>query len=365
MEILLVAPVMGYAMKSYVESLVIALSKYENNMHITLVVPKQFDESYIISRDCAITIVRMPTPVNKIKRGFYYFNPIAQIGLLKSLRRCKPDLVHLINGDGYLISVLLGSYFSTIPLLLTLHDPVAHAKDYIGYINSWIRNYFSLKQFDAVHIHNKCFTDMVRARLTRNQQLFVVPHGSFAHYFKCYDTSQLERENSILFFGRLEYYKGIDILVEAGIKLASGRKNVKIIIAGPGKLALSIQAEIGKNSQLFEFHNKLLSNKEVAILFKRSSITVLPYRQVTQSSVPSIAMAFGHKIIASDDGAFHNEIPRIGGLVVPAGSVDALAEAMNVCLDNTCNQNVASEDIYAWNNIALQFGSIYRTLIKK
>ena len=362
MKVMLIAPVLGFAMKNYVESIAVALKQYNDDIELVLVVPAHFEDRYVIESKLKITIIKMPAPVEKLKRGMYYFNPVAQHALLSMLQNTYPDIVHVVNGDGYLINVLLRKYFPNHPLLLTIHDPYPHPYDYIGYINYFIRNCFVIKNFDGIHIHNQCFENQVKARLSSEQRVFVVPHGSFAHYYNKYDTSHIQKENSILFFGRLEYYKGIDVLVDAAIKLTNEMNfNTKIIIAGPGKLSSDLYAKIQKYRDIFELNNKFLADYEIAILFKKSSVTVLPYRQVTQSSLPSIAIAFGHKIIASNAGAFQEEIPRLGGILVNPGSVEDLACAMYKATH--APPTVVSSDIYNWGTIANAFRMIYSDLI--
>lgn len=359
MKVMLIAPVTGYAMKYYTESFVVALEKYLNHLEVILVVPSHFN-SNIISDKCKI--IKMPTLNTKIRRGIYYFNPLKQHKLLKSLQYYKPDIIHVLNGDGYLISAMIRRYFRTTSLLLTLHDPIAHPHDIVGYINNILRNRFVIKNFDAVHVHNKCFESIVKMALSMKQKIFIVPHGSFAHYFTCYDTSSIVCEKNILFFGRLEYYKGIDILVDAGIRLNNMGRKYKIIIAGPGKINSEIRTKIKNYSDIFELHNKFLADEEVAVLFKRCSLTVLPYRQVTQSSVPSIAVGYGHMIIASDEGAFSEEIPTLGGFLIQRNSIDELVYAIDKCM-NPIEDKRNNKNIYDWENIAKRFKEIYDELI--
>jgi len=55
---------------------------------------------------------------------------------------------------------------------------------------------------------------------------------------------------------------------------------------------------------------------------------VLPYRQVTQSSVPLIAAAFGVPVVASALGGFIDDVPRVNGLLVPPCDSRALAQGI-------------------------------------
>ena len=55
---------------------------------------------------------------------------------------------------------------------------------------------------------------------------------------------------------------------------------------------------------------------------------VLPYRQVTQSSVPLIAAAFGVHVVTSVLGGFLDDVPRVKGLLAPPGDSRALAQGI-------------------------------------
>jgi glycosyltransferase involved in cell wall biosynthesis len=129
---------------------------------------------------------------------------------------------------------------------------------------------------------------------------------------------------AVLFFGRIQEYKGVDILVRAARSLAP---EIKVIIAGPGRLSPSLAAEI-RGSERFELHDRFLADEEVSTLFRRASVTVLPYRDATQSSVPLISASFGVPIVATSVGAFVDEIPLLGGLLVPPCDHQALAKAI-------------------------------------
>jgi len=65
---------------------------------------------------------------------------------------------------------------------------------------------------------------------------------------------------------------------------------------------------------------------------QRASVVALPYRHATQSSVPAIAAAFGCQLVASALGHFNEEIPRLGGILVPPEDPDALAAALAAAL---------------------------------
>jgi glycosyltransferase involved in cell wall biosynthesis len=159
-----------------------------------------------------------------------------------------------------------------------------------------------------------------------------------------------------LFFGRIESYKGLDVLVRAGLLLKNDRRSMlRIVIAGPGKLPRQTSCLIEANSDVFELHNHYISDQEVARLFQRAAVCVLPYRDASQSAIPSIAAAFGVPVVASSVGAFVEDVPYYGGLLVPPGEPKALAETMLMAVG--CP--VKNETCRTWDQLAASFISMY------
>ncbi|WP_279184938.1 glycosyltransferase family 4 protein, partial [Thermus thermophilus] len=129
------------------------------------------------------------------------------------------------------------------------------------------------------------------------------------------------------FFGRLEAYKGIDILVKAILALEGRRR---ALIAGPGQVPRILRRAMREHPSWFEVHNRYVPDEEAALFFQRASVLVLPYRQATQSSLPLIGAAFGLAVVASAVGAFVEDVPRVGGILVPPNNPQTLAQVLAI-----------------------------------
>lgn len=107
-----------------------------------------------------------------------------------------------------------------------------------------------------------------------------------------------EIKNYILFFGNIDKYKGLDVLLRAysSVELAC----LNLVIAGKGvfsdeeKMLLS---EMGKVTVI----NRYISDAEMVYLFTHAKVLVLPYREATQSGVIPIAYKFAKPVITSDE----------------------------------------------------------------
>lgn len=317
LKVALVALSVRGAMGQYLEALSAELSK-RAELHIF--VPKHFEVRKLGSAvvHCFVTGTKRAEALARL------LNPIAALAVWRQIQATSPDIVHLFNGEGYpcaLVWAFLAGR-ERLPLLVTVHDPEPHPGNMWEWLNARLRPYV-LRRAVSVHVHSQRFATVVRAQGARDVE--VIPHGSLAPRFLRYRKPGIQRESVALFFGRVEAYKGLDILVEAGIRL-NGK--VKVVIAGPGNLPLAIVRKIQPHEEIFEVHNRYLEDWEVAELFQRASVCVLPYKQASQSSIPLIAAAFGVPVVASAVGAFFEDVPAVGGILVPKEDPEALASGI-------------------------------------
>ncbi len=133
----------------------------------------------------------------------------------------------------------------------------------------------------------------------------------------------------ILFFGFIRDYKGLDILLDAMVKVQSP---VKLIVAGEyygNREAYEAQiARLGISDKL-ELHTDFIANEEVRYYFGVADLVVQPYKTATQSGISQMAYHFGVPMV----------VTRVGGLpeIVPDGEagyvVDTDAGAIAEAID--------------------------------
>jgi glycosyltransferase involved in cell wall biosynthesis len=116
----------------------------------------------------------------------------------------------------------------------------------------------------------------------------------------------------------------LEYFVEAGLRI----DGFKFIIAGPGKIPENLLKVIQENPQKFELINRFLGYKEIAELFQKSKVCVLPYIQATQSSIPLISAYFNVPVVATKVGAFVEDVPLVNGVLVEPGNVDSLVKGI-------------------------------------
>lgn len=140
-----------------------------------------------------------------------------------------------------------------------------------------------------------------------------------------------KKEIMILFVGRLVWYKGCDVLLEAFAKMQ--HKNCTLVIAGTGPLEyaykkLAVQLGIGEDVR---FEGRVSEKKKQQLLAECDFLALPSISKAEAFGVVQIeAMAFGKPVINT---SIPSGVPRVSlhgvtGLTVAAGQVDELADAM-------------------------------------
>jgi glycosyltransferase involved in cell wall biosynthesis len=122
-------------------------------------------------------------------------------------------------------------------------------------------------------------------------------------------------EKTILFFGKIRPYKGLEYLVAAFLRLAKGSQEYRMIIAGrPGKGCEKYWEEIQKQIWGCVQQGRILvradyiPDDEVEVYFKAADVLVLPYRNIYQSGVLFLGYSFGLPALTADVGSLKDDI---------------------------------------------------------
>lgn len=122
-------------------------------------------------------------------------------------------------------------------------------------------------------------------------------------------------EKTILFFGNIGPYKGMEFLVAAFKRLACKHADYRLIIAG--KLrggtekywkdirdAFNCDANRERVIQNINF----IPDDETELYFKAADVLALPYTQIYQSGVLFLGYSFGLPVVAADVGSLREEV---------------------------------------------------------
>lgn len=162
------------------------------------------------------------------------------------------------------------------------------------------------------------------------------PHPLYNHFGEKANTEEARRrlglapdKKTLLFFGLIRDYKGLDLLIEAMNRLGD---EYQLLIAGEsyGSFArYEAQIRQSKRADTIRVFNRYIPDEEVPLFFSAADVCVLPYKSATQSGITSIAYHFDIPLIATDTGGLKESIGTPGtGLIVPEASAPAIAAAI-------------------------------------
>lgn len=116
---------------------------------------------------------------------------------------------------------------------------------------------------------------------------------------------------TLLYFGFIRSYKGIDDLLTAFSHLA----DFQLIIAGEPYVdwtPYQKQIESLPNKENILVWNRFIQTEEIPLLFSASDLLVLPYKHATQSGVLAMSAYYDLPVIATDVGSLRENIEELG-----------------------------------------------------
>ena len=276
----------------------------------------------------------------------------AMVAIRRELRRWRPQVVHVHeNHDPRLLALTAG-----YPMVLTVHDPLGHpGAPALTRGEEWaFRSWF--RRADRFVVHGQALVEELTPIVGR-RRIVVIPHGTTAR------SQPLERPRSpsVLLFGRLEQYKGIEVLVAAMRLVWERRPDVRLVVAGAGQAARLVP-----DDPRISLIARYISESEVDSLLADASVVALPYTQASQSGVGLLAIAAGVPVVVSDLGALP-ELAHDRSFVAEAGNPQALAEAIARQLDDGADVRGAvlrhARTHFSWERSAELSTELYGELI--
>lgn len=213
-----------------------------------------------------------------------------------------------------------------IPAVVVVHDPIPHPG--LASFAYRLLEDASIRRADRCLVLSQSLRQALVRRGARPDQIDHIPHGGLSSYYQSVASPppKADQPVSLLFFGRITRYKGLEILLQAFRQIKT-RFDVRLRVVGSGDLAPYLS--LLKNSPEIEVVNRWIGEEEVGEYFSQAHILVLPYTSASQSGVVAVAAGFGLPVVATRVGGLPEQV-RDGetGLLVEPGSVDQLASAL-------------------------------------
>jgi glycosyltransferase involved in cell wall biosynthesis len=262
------------------------------------------------------------------------FDVIGWLRFFRFIQTHRPDVIHIHSPNIFLLGVFVAR-ISRIPCVLTIHLPAyyfVHGESHSARLKrgwyqqiEWAAQHFADR---TIYVSSRVYEEARSLEIAAPARACVIENGVEINANRARSNNLTRHDVTVCCVGRLEYQKGIDVLLEA-VSLLS-RRSIKtlVIIIGDGKLRTNLAAMCGslgiQSLVTFAGFQTDVSNYLLA-----SDIFVLPSRYETMSIALLEAMASGLPCIVTNVGENAQLITDgAEGFVVPSEDVEKLADAL-------------------------------------
>jgi glycosyltransferase involved in cell wall biosynthesis len=232
--------------------------------------------------------------------------------------------------------ILLPTLFSFKKVFLTIHDPLPHVGEKDRKVDLARYIFFHLPHLKGFFF----YSDFAKRQFQQHYQLKRQPCWVIKmyplSYFKKLQTNRKIEKSSLLFFGRLSAYKGVEVLLNSMPQVFDKFPLTHLVIAGRSINNYKVPEEVLNQfpGQITVF-NRHIANDELVRLIGEAKFVICPYIEATQSGVLMTSFALNTPVLASTVGSFEEYIVdnHNGCLVVPNDSCQ-LAEKTIKLLEN-------------------------------
>jgi glycosyltransferase involved in cell wall biosynthesis len=272
------------------------------------------------------------------------FNPLSYGYAASKIHSFKPDIFianFWMSFFALFLSKMARKQGRSVKKIALIHNLIPHEKRFFDrYLIMKM-----LKSYDAFIV----LSDSVERDLLSmlpNAKYLKLEHPWYDHFGENISKEEArhklkisEKKKTLLFFGLIRDYKGLDILLKAFSELDD---SYQLVIAGEiyGKSDKYLELiEKSSNKNIFLF-NQYIPDDEVNIYFSAADLCVLPYRSATQSGITGTSFHFEVPVIATDVGGLRESLKDgLLGELVKSESPEALQTAItNVFKDENIDK---------------------------
>ena len=272
-------------------------------------------------------------------------------------RRGQPDVVHLHAPDHFVVyrrshlaaAIALVLYFVQVALLRlggarivwTVHDLINHERRRPR-VDALVRA-GTARLAHAMIVHCEAARREVALALGCDPaRLRVVPHG---HYSSTYPDPQPTARAAraalglpsapliVLFLGNLRRHKGLEVLIDAWVRL--DRPNTRLVIAGaPFDDAIGQALEgLVTGRRDIDLRAASVPDADVATYLRAADVVVCPFTSSLTSGSLALALSFGKPVVASRLGCAVEMTTEAGGFLYDPTAPEGLLVALRAAVD--------------------------------
>jgi glycosyltransferase involved in cell wall biosynthesis len=279
--------------------------------------------------------------------------------LLRRLRELEPDVVHVQWLALPRLDVRwLRRVAAGLPTVYTAHH--ALPRDAGARVDARRQVYDIVRR---VVVHSRQRVDDLAAMGVARRRIAYIPHPVFE-----LDTPadpEPPAGSTLLFFGLIRAYKGLDVLVRALAELPDAR----LVVAGDPLDSVEPVQDLARGLGVdarIEWRLGFVPEEDVARLMAQATLVVLPYLRTDASGVLATAIGHGRPVVVSDVGSLGETVREFGlGEVATPRDRHSLAEACRRLLSDPARLQASFEGTSAaraaltWDAAAAEHERVY------
>jgi glycosyltransferase involved in cell wall biosynthesis len=285
------------------------------------------------------------SPVFQFPRIVSTFRPWTYLTALVHLRKSKGKIFITSYWMSF-FGPMMGFWARFLPKktvkIALIHNLVPHEK---RFFDNAFNRYF-LHSYDGFIVLSESVKQAVLAQKPEALTC-VLKHPSYRQFGKRIRKDQARQEigiqtdkRTILFFGLIRDYKGLDILLKAFSELDD---TFQLLIAGEvygERKAYDDLIQQSKNKQIY-FFDQFIPSERVQFYFSASDLCVLPYRTATQSGIKAMCDVFHLPVLVSQVGGLTEEVvEKENGFIIHEMNQYALASQIQLIFSENSLENV-------------------------
>jgi len=285
------------------------------------------------------------SPLRLAAKGLEYAPSVAR--LLRRIERLDPDIVHVQWLPRPELDLRwLRRVADERPVVLTAHDVLPRRRRALP---AWPD---VLETAERVVVHSHRAVEQLGELGLGRERITRIPHPVFEG-----EPLPAPEGRTLLFFGLIRDYKGLDTLLRALPEIP----DAELVVAGD-----PLDPVPASSDGRVEWQLRFIPADEIPRLMTRAAAVVLPYRRLDSSGVLATAIGYRRPVVVTDVGSLGEIVREFGaGEVVPVDDPKALAEACTRLLEPkalaaaAAGAERAAQEL-TWERSAVEHDRLYR-----
>jgi D-inositol-3-phosphate glycosyltransferase len=248
--------------------------------------------------------------------------------LISYAATCKPKIFHILWNNKFEVfdRTLLTLWYRLLgkKIVLTAHNVNRGRRDAADTLANRVSLRIQYRLANRIFVHtDKMKEELVQQFGVHEKKVIIIPFGINDSIPKTQLLPNQAKEllgigrnsKTMLFFGRITPYKGLEYLIGAFKGLARRSDEYRLIVSGRVEKGCEAYWEAIREQMREEVQNgrivirdEFIPDSETEIYFKAADALVLPYRNIFQSGVMFLAYSFGLPVLAADVGSLREDI---------------------------------------------------------